>query len=98
RQPIGDCRERLLAVHRHGHLEAFFLEVIAEDFDQRRLVLDDQDVRLDSAAAYRPLSADFRRGHHCVPALAALAGLTIVKLDASPFGRASRSGTALTWK
>src|SRR2546423_3872 len=73
---LGDLDERLLAVGGFANLKAFFLEVVAQQHDERRFILDDQDDGL----AHSLLRA----------------GLTISRLDWSPFGRASVRGVPWT--
>src|SRR5207248_3134251 len=42
---LGDAQQRLFAVHRFRDREALLLEVVAQQGDERRLILDDQDER-----------------------------------------------------
>ena len=49
--PLVDHEQRLLAVHGLTHFEAALLQVVAQQREQRRLVLDDQNVGLHGAVS-----------------------------------------------
>ena len=78
RAALVDRDQRLLAVHGGGDLEPLALEIVAQHGEQGFLVLDQQD-----------------QGFHGVSqgclalAVAASSGVMTMKLDESPFGRAS---------
>jgi len=54
RLALGDSRQRLFAVGGFADGEAFLLEVVAQQRDDRDLVIDDEDERLHGLSPPRP--------------------------------------------